>query len=164
VFCDLKLFDVPATVGAAVAGIARRGATFLTVHGNQATEAAARTKAHSRSPVHRAHEPDRLDDLGFGCDVEALVRARAVRSGRTHGVISWPEAAKLRAEIDQRLIVITPASGRQSAERRSEARRRRRTGVPQRRRYIVVGRPITMQPIRAAPQSRSGHHRGIFRK
>lgn len=45
VFVDLKFFDVPATVGRAVARLARRGATFATVHGNQGImEAAADAK------------------------------------------------------------------------------------------------------------------------
>ena len=45
VFVDLKFFDVPATVGRAVARLANRGVTFATVHGNQSImEAAAAAK------------------------------------------------------------------------------------------------------------------------
>ena len=45
VFVDLKLFDVPATVSAAVRNLRNRGVTFTTVHGNQSImEAAAEAK------------------------------------------------------------------------------------------------------------------------
>src|SRR5258707_633304 len=36
VFVDLKFFDIPETVRAAVRGLGNRGVTFATVHGNQA--------------------------------------------------------------------------------------------------------------------------------
>ena len=35
VFADWKLYDIPATVGAAVRQLARSGASFLTVHGDR---------------------------------------------------------------------------------------------------------------------------------
>src|SRR5574340_726957 len=45
VFVDLKFFDIPATVQAAVRQLSQRGATFCTVHGNQSImEAAAQVK------------------------------------------------------------------------------------------------------------------------
>src|SRR6185436_4203911 len=45
VFVDLKFFDVPATVAAAVSRLRNRGVAFTTVHGNQAImEAAAAAK------------------------------------------------------------------------------------------------------------------------
>ncbi len=45
VFVDLKFFDVPATVAAAVRQLRNRGVTLTTVHGNQAImEAAAAAK------------------------------------------------------------------------------------------------------------------------
>ena len=48
VFCDLKFFDIPATVGSAVRQLKDRGATFVTVHGNRSImEAAAENKGDS---------------------------------------------------------------------------------------------------------------------
>ena len=41
VFVDLKFFDVPATVAAAVKQLRNRGVTLTTVHGNQAIMEAA---------------------------------------------------------------------------------------------------------------------------
>ncbi|HEX9852466.1 MAG TPA: orotidine 5'-phosphate decarboxylase / HUMPS family protein, partial [Woeseiaceae bacterium] len=45
VFADLKFFDIPATVASAVRQLQDRGASFVTVHGNQSImEAAAANK------------------------------------------------------------------------------------------------------------------------
>ena len=163
VFCDLKFFDVPATVGAAVAGLARRGATFATVHGNQAImEAAVANKGALKIlAVTALTSLDRgdLDDLGFKCDVEALVLSRARRAleAGCDGVISSGlEAAKLRAEIDHRLLVITP--GIRPVDNRPSDDQKRVVDVAQAFRngadYIVVGRPIrdAADPRRAAAQ------------
>ena len=53
VFVDLKFFDVPATVGRAVARLAERGATFATIHGNQAMMEAAAEANRSRPQATR---------------------------------------------------------------------------------------------------------------
>ncbi len=48
VFCDLKFFDIPATVGSSVRQLKDRGVSFLTVHGNRSImEAAAENKGDS---------------------------------------------------------------------------------------------------------------------
>jgi orotidine-5'-phosphate decarboxylase len=57
VFVDLKFFDIPETVRAAVRGLGNRGVTFATVHGNQAMlEVAGEAKGdvkilHRRRPA-----------------------------------------------------------------------------------------------------------------
>ena len=74
VFADLKLFDIPPTVGRAVAQLARHDVDFLTVHGNDAILAAAvAARGHTGIlAVTALTSLDRgdLDDLGFACDVE----------------------------------------------------------------------------------------------
>jgi hypothetical protein len=84
VFADLKFFDVPATVGAAVRQLARRGVSFATVHGNQGImEAAAKAKGEVKIlavTVLTSLDRGDLDDLGFACDVEQLVLSRARRA------------------------------------------------------------------------------------
>ena len=84
VFVDLKFFDVPATVGRAVARLASRGVTFTTVHGNQGImEAAAAAKGDLKIlAVTALTSLDRgdLDDLGFQCDIAELVLSRARRA------------------------------------------------------------------------------------
>ena len=152
VFADLKFFDIPATVGSAVRQLQDRGATFVTVHGNQSImEAAAANKgAHLKVlavTVLTSLDRGDLDDLGFACDVEALVLSRARRALEVgcDGVISSGlEAAMLRKHIDHRLLVITP--GIRPVENKPEGDQKRVVNVQQAfssgADYIVVGRPI----------------------
>lgn len=151
VFVDLKFFDVPATVGAAVRNLAGRGVTFATVHGNQGImEAAAAAKGDVKIlavTVLTSLDRGDLDDLGFACDVDRLVLSRARRAleaGCDGVVSSGLEAAALRAGVDDRLIVVTP--GIRPVENRPADDQKRVVNVEQAfangADYIVVGRPI----------------------
>ncbi len=107
VFLDLKLFDVPATVAGAVRNLRNRGVTFATVHGNQAIMEAAAGAADGVGilavTVLTSLDRGDLDDLGFKCDVEALVLSRARRAlaaGCVGVVSSGLEAKMLRAGVD----------------------------------------------------------------
>ncbi|HZD54340.1 MAG TPA: orotidine-5'-phosphate decarboxylase [Woeseiaceae bacterium] len=152
VFADLKFFDIPATVGAAVRQLKDRGASFVTVHGNQSImEAAAASKGDRLKvlavTVLTSLDRGDLDDLGFQCDVEALVLSRARRAldAGCDGVISSGlEAAKLRQHIDRRLIVVTP--GIRPVDNREASDQKRIMSVADAfangADYIVVGRPV----------------------
>ena len=151
IFADLKFFDVPATVAAAVRGLRNRGVSFATVHGNQSImEAAAQAKGELRIlavTVLTSLDRGDLDDLGFACDVEALVLSRARRAleAGCDGVISSGlEAPKLREHLDDRLLVITP--GIRPVDNRPVDDQKRVVTVDQAfangADYIVVGRPI----------------------
>ena len=84
VFVDLKFFDVPETVGRTIARLSEYGATFATIHGNQALmEKAAENKNNLKIlAVTALTSLDRgdLDDLGFKCNVKNLVISRAKRA------------------------------------------------------------------------------------
>ncbi|MDE2252215.1 MAG: orotidine-5'-phosphate decarboxylase [Gammaproteobacteria bacterium] len=151
VFVDLKFFDVPATVGAAVRQLRNRGVTFTTVHGNQSImEAAAEAKGDVKVlgvTVLTSLDRGDLDDLGFKCEVEQLVLSRARRAleaGCDGVVSSGLEAQLLRQHIDARLLVITP--GIRPVENRPSDDQKRVVSVEQAlgygADYIVVGRPI----------------------
>ena len=152
VFADLKFFDIPATVGAAVNRLKNRGASFVTVHGNQSImEAAAENKGDHLKvlAVTALTSLDRgdLDDLGFDCDVGDLVLSRARRAleAGCDGVISsGMEVAKLRQQIDNKLLVITP--GIRPVDNKPSEDQKRVVTVTQAFKngadYIVVGRPI----------------------
>jgi len=152
VFADLKFFDIPATVGAAVNRLKDRGASFVTVHGNQSImEAAAENKGNYLKvlAVTALTSLDRgdLDDLGFDCDIGDLVLSRARRAleAGCDGVISsGMEVAKLRAQIDNKLLVITP--GIRPVDNKPSEDQKRVVTVTQAFNngadYIVVGRPI----------------------
>ena len=151
VFVDLKFFDVPATVAAAVRNLTNRGVTFATVHGNQGImEAAAAAKGDVKIlavTVLTSLDRGDLDDLGFECDVEKLVLSRARRAleaGCDGVVSSGLEAKMLRDGVDEKLIVVTP--GIRPVENRPADDQKRVVNVQQAfangADYIVVGRPI----------------------
>ena len=152
IFADLKFFDIPATVGAAVRSLKNRGASFVTVHGNQAImESAAENKGDSLKvmAVTALTSLDRgdLDDLGFDCDVSELVLSRAKRAleAGCDGVISSGiEAPQLRKHINEKLLVITP--GIRPVENKPCQDQKRVVTVEKAfsngADYIVIGRPI----------------------
>jgi orotidine-5'-phosphate decarboxylase len=152
VFCDLKFFDIPATVGAAVRALKDRGASFVTVHGNQSImEAAAENKGDSLKvlgvTVLTSLDRGDLDDLGFDCELESLVLSRARRALETgcDGVISSGlEVPKLREHIDNKLLVISP--GIRPVDNKPMGDQKRvvtvETAFSNGADYIVVGRPI----------------------
>ncbi len=152
VFCDLKFFDIPATVGASVRQLKDRGASFVTVHGNQSImEAAAANKGDTLKvlgvTVLTSLDRGDLDDLGFECDVAELVLSRARRAleAGCDGVISSGlEVARLREFVDDRLVVVTP--GIRPVENKPAGDQKRvvtvETAFANGADYIVVGRPI----------------------
>jgi len=151
VFVDLKFFDVPATVAAAVRQLRNRGVALTTVHGNQSImEAAAAAKGDVKVlavTVLTSLDRGDLDDLGFACDVEKLVLSRARRAleaGCDGVVSSGLEAPKLREFIDHRLLVVTP--GIRPVENKPVDDQKRTVDVAQAfangADYIVIGRPI----------------------
>ncbi|MBI3140976.1 MAG: orotidine-5'-phosphate decarboxylase [Rhodocyclales bacterium] len=151
VFVDLKFFDVPETVRAAVRALAGRGASFATVHGNQAImEAAGKDKGDLKIlavTVLTSLDRGDLDDLGFQCDVDKLVLSRARRAleaGCDGIVSSGLEAPMIRRELGARLMVVTP--GIRPVENKPADDQKRTVDVAQAFRngadYIVIGRPI----------------------
>lgn len=155
VFVDLKFFDIPETVARAVSRLSEQGAQFCTIHGNQSImQAAAEAKSNGLKvlAVTALTSLDRgdLDDLGFACDVEALVlsRARRALAAGCDGVVSSGlEVAKLRREAPQELICVTPgirpvdndvAAGVGDQKRVMTPTLALQAGAD----YLVVGRPI----------------------
>ncbi len=161
VFADLKLFDIPPTVGRATAQLARREVDFLTVHGNDGMlEAAVANRGNmgilAVTALTSLDQGD-LDDLGFKCDVQALVLSRARRAlalGCTGVISSGLEVAALRREVDDRLVAVCP--GIRPVANIDE--QKRTLTVPDAftagADYIVVGRPIrdADDPARAAAE------------
>lgn len=161
VFVDLKLFDVPRTVAAAVRQLRGRGISFTTVHGNDAMmTAAAAAKGDSLKllAVTALTSLDRSDltTLGFDCDVETLVLSRARRalaSGCDGVVASGLETLRIKKEYAKSLLVITPGirpvDNSDDQKRTVNVAQAFRNGAD----YIVVGRPIinaASPPRRAA--------------
>jgi orotidine-5'-phosphate decarboxylase len=117
VFLDLKLHDIPATVGRAAAVAGRLGVRYLTVHADEggravaaAVEAAPGTGILCVTVLTSVSEED-LQGIGYGLGVEELARRRAEEARRAgcRGVIcSGKEAARLRQVLGPDRLVITP--------------------------------------------------------
>jgi len=149
VFVDLKFFDVPETVGRTIARLSDYGATFATVHGNQALmEKAAENKNNLKIlAVTALTSLDRgdLDDLGFDCNVKDLVISRAKRAfdaGCDGIVSSGLEVPYIREHVDNKLIAVTPGirpvANDDDQKRVVDVATAFMSGSD----YIVVGRPI----------------------
>jgi orotidine-5'-phosphate decarboxylase len=151
IFADLKFFDVPETVARAVRRLRSHGVHFTTVHGNdRMLEAAVQEKGTLKIlavTVLTSLDQCDLEDLGFTCDVEQLVLSRARRALKLgcDGVISSGlEAAKLRQELGEHFLVVTP--GIRPVENRQIDDQKRTVTLEQAfingADYSVVGRPI----------------------
>jgi orotidine-5'-phosphate decarboxylase len=151
IFVDLKFFDVPETVKLAVSQLKDRGAEFATVHGN---DAILRAAVESRSnlkilavTVLTSLDRRDLEDLGFQCDVEALVLSRAKRAleiGCDGVISSGLEAEKLRKDLGNGFLIVSP--GIRPVENKPVDDQKRTVDVEEAflkgADYIVVGRPI----------------------
>jgi len=154
IFLDLKLFDIGATVEAAVRGLARFDLDFLTVHGDpHVVRAAAEGAAGSNlrilavtilTSLDRADLDDGLMRAGTVPELVTERAARALAAG-ADGVIASPnEAAVIRAlpEAAGRLIVtpgVRPAGAAAGDQKRiATPGAAIRAGAD----HIVVGRPV----------------------
>lgn len=158
IFLDLKLFDIGATIEAAVRGIARFDLDFLTVHGDpHVVRAACAGAAGSNlkilavtilTSLDRQDLDDALIVPGAIGDLVAHRAARAFEAG-ADGVIASPhEAALIRAlsEASGKLIVtpgVRPAGAAKGDQKRiATPAEAIRAGAD----HIVVGRPIWKAP------------------
>ena len=152
-FVDLKFFDVPQTVASAVRQLKGRGATFATVHGNDAIlkaacEAKNGTKILAVTVLTSLDDGD-LKDLGFQVNVPALVLSRARRAleiGCDGVISSGMEARDLRDNLGENFLIvcpgIRPVANVDDQKRTVDVEEAFNNGAD----YIVVGRPIKNAP------------------
>ena len=154
VFLDMKLFDIGATVEAAVRGIAQYDLDFLTVHGDpQVVRAAAEGKRGSDlkilavtvlTSLDRADLDANLIIPGDIHDITLERAARALEAG-ADGVIASPqEAAMIRALPQARgKLIVTPGvrpMGSASGDQKRIATPFQ--AITDGADHIVVGRPV----------------------
>ncbi|MBW4706437.1 orotidine-5'-phosphate decarboxylase [Roseobacter sp. YSTF-M11] len=158
IFLDMKLFDIGATIEAAVRGLAQFELDFLTVHGDPHVVRAAKEGAAGSEmkilAVTILTSLDRADldscQIRAG-DVSDLVQARAACAfeAGADGVIASPqEAAMIRAlpQSEDRLIVtpgVRPAGADLGDQKRVATPAR---AIANGADHIVVGRPVWKSP------------------
>jgi len=174
IFLDMKLFDIGATVEAAVRGLARFDLDFLTVHGDPHVVRAAREGAGGSGmrilAVTILTSLDRADlDAGMlkPGDMPDMVAERAARAfeAGADGVIASPqEAAMIRAlpEAAGRLIVtpgVRPAGSALGDQKRVATPAQ---AIADGADHIVVGRPVhAAADPRAAAEAVVAELRGV---
>ncbi|MEO0429906.1 MAG: orotidine-5'-phosphate decarboxylase [Pseudomonadota bacterium] len=162
VFLDMKLFDIGATVEAAVRGLAAFELDFLTVHGDPhvvraAIEGRGATATRILAvSVLTSLDRDDLDEMmieaGSAADI-TIERARRALEAGADGVIASPkEAAAIRAlpEAKGRLIVtpgVRPAGAEVGDQKRIATPAAALAAGAD---HIVVGRPVWAAPDPAA--------------
>ncbi len=154
IFLDMKLFDIGATIEAAVRGLAQYDLDFLTVHGDpQVVRAAAEGKSGTNlkilavtvlTSLDRADLDANLIKPGDIHDITLERAARALDAG-ADGVIASPqEAAMIRAlpQAAGKLIVtpgVRPAGAALGDQKRVATPAQ---AVLDGANHIVVGRPV----------------------
>ncbi len=154
IFLDMKLFDIGATVEAAVRALSRFDLDFLTVHGDPHVVTAAKQGAAGKdlkilavtflTSLDRADLDAALIRDGALADLVAERAARAFLAG-ADGVIASPrEAARIRAlpEAAGKLIVtpgVRPAGAALGDQKRVETPA---SALAAGADHLVVGRPI----------------------
>ncbi|NHN90292.1 orotidine-5'-phosphate decarboxylase [Acetobacter conturbans] len=159
-FLDLKLHDIPNTVGAAIGSLSRISPAMLTIHagGGSAMVAAARKACDDSFTLEKrplllavtvltSLDDHALAEMGVhdGAQAQVLRLAElALRNGADGLVCSAHELAALRAEFGAEPILVTPGIRPQGAVAGDQKRvmtpgAAKDAGAD----WIVVGRPIT---------------------
>ncbi|MDG4563156.1 MAG: orotidine-5'-phosphate decarboxylase [Candidatus Competibacter sp.] len=153
VMVDLKFFDIPETVALAVRELKNKGATFITVHGNDPILRAAVQERGSAQilavTVLTSFDESDMREMGMTGTIEDLVyhRARKALALGCDGVVSSGlEVPRLRDGLGDKFLIVTPGirPGTNDAiqdddqKRVASAHAAIRNGAD----YVVVGRPI----------------------
>jgi orotidine-5'-phosphate decarboxylase len=156
VFLDYKYLDIEETIRNAVKRAAELKIDFLTVHGvGGILRAAVEGRGNSSLKilcvtVLTSMDADDIKEMGFQCDVEELVLARAKKAldAGVDGVIaSAREAAEIRKQTNNKLMIVSPGirprdSASDDQKRVATPSEAIRAGAD----YLVIGRPITRAP------------------
>jgi len=154
VMVDLKFFDIPETVALAVRELKHRGATFITVHGNDPILRAAVQERNGAKilavTVLTSFDESDMKEMGFTGSVEQLVFLRAKKAlalGCDGIVSSGLEVPALRDGLGDKFLIVTPGIRpganvdviqEDDQKRIATAYQAIRNGAD----YVVVGRPI----------------------
>lgn len=163
VMVDLKFFDVPETVKLAMLQLRGRGITFATVHGNDpilraAAAAKDEVKLLAVTVLTSFGQEDMEEIFGGPVNLADLVYRRARRAlalGCDGVVSSGLEVPRLRRELGDRFLVVTPGI-RPGSNREIDLDDQKRIvtagrAIANGADHIVVGRPISTasDPLRA---------------
>jgi len=153
VMVDLKFFDIPETVALAVRELKNRGATFITVHGNDPILRAAIQERHEAKilavTVLTSFDESDMRDMGLRCTIEELVYHRAKKAldlGCDGVISSGLEVPRLRDGLGDKFLIVTPGirPGINDVLQDDDQKRiaTAHQAIANGADYVVVGRPI----------------------
>jgi orotidine-5'-phosphate decarboxylase len=157
VFLDLKLHDIPNTVAGAVRSAGELGVQMLTIHlsgGLEMIRAAVAARKDKMSilgvTVLTSTNEETLQELGVSgkIDNHVLRLAKLGVSAGVQGLVASPhEIKKLRAEFDDKIVLVIPGVRPSWAEAGDQKRLLTpREAIDAGADYLVIGRPITAHP------------------
>lgn len=149
VFCDPKLFDIPATMAHSVEKLSRAGADMITVAGvNEMSSLIAAANQKKQSKIVAVGAPTSLEFCSRARVVDLV--EKVLISGGDGIVASAKEAQIVRSnQGHQRLLIIT--SGVRPAWWQDAHDDQKRVSTPREAaeagaNFLVIGRPITSAP------------------
>jgi orotidine-5'-phosphate decarboxylase len=163
VFLDLKMHDIPNTVGRAAKVVSELGVDLVTVHAAGGAEMMAaakeglggRGKLLAVTVLTSMASGDLGGVWGRGVDSvpeEVLRMAELARGAGADGVVSAAaEAARVRARVGEGFLIVVPGIRPEGSDRMDQKRvatpaHAMRSGAD----YLVVGRPVTQADDPAA--------------
>ena len=161
-FLDYKYYDIPETLTKAVSQAARRGVTFLTVHGSsELIKAAVKGRGDTGMKlftvtVLTSWDESDLAEMGYTRHTVkeiVVLRARMALDAGCDGVIASGHEVKAIKELSKKLLVVTPGirpdgHPEDDQKRKTTPKEAILAGAD----YLVIGRPITdaADPLLAA--------------
>jgi orotidine-5'-phosphate decarboxylase len=157
VFLDLKLHDIPNTVGKAVEAADKLGVKMLTLHlsgGVEMIRAAVQARKSDMLllgvTVLTSSTDETLREIGVperASEQVLRLASLGVENG-IDGVVASPhEARRLRAEFGNKIKIVTPGIRPAGSEANDQKRfTTPRQAIDEGADYLVIGRPITAAP------------------
>jgi orotidine-5'-phosphate decarboxylase len=152
VFLDLKLHDIPTTVGRAAFNVARLGVSMLTVHalGGEAMVAAA-VRGAGDGATSAGHEPPLVVAVtvlssvaGEGLASPASLAFEARAAGAAGVVVSGEDVSVVREVLGEDACLVVPGIRPAGSNGHDQVRvLTPREAIDAGADYLVVGRPIT---------------------
>ena len=162
IFLDLKLHDIPNTVGQSLASLTGLGVSMLNVHasGGPAMMATAAQAVKNKADIMGIERPkliavtvltsinsDEWNALGYNLDLSEQVvhLAQMAQNAGLDGVVASPqEAQKIRAACGEKFIIVTPGIRPAGAAINDQSRiASPGNALKNGAHYLVIGRPIT---------------------
>lgn len=153
IFADLKFYDIPQTVGRAVANLADIGVDMVTIHtaNREIMQAAAQNKGDMKIlgvTVLTSLEQGDLFEMGFDpqislTDLVVKKTALALESGLDGVVASVLEARILRQNFGDDFLIVTPGIRLEATNDDQKRTADVKTAIACKVSHLVVGRPIT---------------------